>query len=453
MIGCELRPEGYTTLALDGLFRREAPDEIGRLLIAASKKIPSLDIRVLIWRSALAISATQGFFPYRAKAWFWNTAVRFALDDTVPFGACHHQKVVVIDDAVAFCGSADICGDRWDTTAHADRDIRRLSPWRRQHPPRHEVAIIASGSIAGALGDLARERWRVACGESAPRPSFDSEDPWPANLAPELRGTRLAIARTTPTWRGAAGVEEIARLTVAAIAGARRHVYMENQYFTSPLAAEALAARLNEPDGPEVVLITNHQSVSYFDRLTMDQTRSMFIGRLRAADVFGRLRVLAPFTTGGRPIIVHAKLMIVDETLAIVGSANLNNRSLGFDTECDLALEAEGDTERAAIAGFADALVAHWLGRDRREIATGRARGRSLTAIIDELNRDGRLLPIEPAPLGPFGAFVARFHLGDPASVADSWARRGRRERLYAQVRELMSSTSETTEKSTTSGK
>ena len=89
----------------------------------------------------------------------------------------------------------------------------------------------------------------------------------------------------------------------------------------------------------------------------------MFIWRLRAADIFGRLRFLAPFTAGGGPIIVHAKLMIVDEALAIIGSANLNNRSHGFDTECDLALEAVTDSDRAAIAGFADALVGHWLGR------------------------------------------------------------------------------------------
>src|SRR5580693_7651946 len=85
LIGWSFDPR--TRLAPDGLFRREAPDEIGRLLIAVSKKIPSVDVRVLVWRSALAISATQGFFPHRARGWFRNTGVRFALDDTVPFGA------------------------------------------------------------------------------------------------------------------------------------------------------------------------------------------------------------------------------------------------------------------------------------------------------------------------------------------------------------------------------
>ena len=69
-----------TRLAPDGLVRHGAPDEIGRLLIAACEKNPALDVRVLIWRSALPISATQDFFPHRAKAWFEDTGVQFPLD-------------------------------------------------------------------------------------------------------------------------------------------------------------------------------------------------------------------------------------------------------------------------------------------------------------------------------------------------------------------------------------
>ena len=74
------------------------------MLIELARANPALDIRLLVWRSALPISATQEFFPHRAKAWFRDTPVRFELDDTVPLGACHHQKVVVIDDALAFVG-------------------------------------------------------------------------------------------------------------------------------------------------------------------------------------------------------------------------------------------------------------------------------------------------------------------------------------------------------------
>ncbi|HEV2364664.1 MAG TPA: phospholipase D-like domain-containing protein [Caulobacteraceae bacterium] len=443
-----------TRLRPDGFMRPDAPDQIGRLLLAASKARPVLDIRVLIWRSAFAISATQGFFPHRAKDWFADSGVSFALDDTIPFGACHHQKLIVVDDALAFCSSGDLCADRWDTPAHLDSDARRLSPNGRQHAPRHEVTMMVEGPVASALGELARERWRMSQGEdvSPPAPpAREGEALWPADIPADVTDTRLGIARTEPAWRNRAAIEEIARLTVEAIALARDRLYIENQYFTSPLVAEALAARLTEPDGPEIVLISTHQSASWFDRLTMDRTRSVFVWRLRAADVFGRLAVLAPFTTGGRPIVVHAKTMVVDDALLRIGSANLNNRSQGFDTECELALEARSDAERAAVGWLADTLLGHWLGRDGAAMAAARERRGGLIGAIAELNDHGRLRPIEPQRLGPLGDFIARFHIGDPVSAADSWRPRKRSERLYAEAREVEAALSSS--KSTISGR
>jgi len=435
LIGWSFDPR--TRLAPDGVRRAGSPDEIGCLLIDLSKQKPGLDIRVLVWRSAMAISATQEGFPHRAKAWFRNTVVDFRLDDTVPFGACHHQKVIVIDDTVAFLGSGDICGDRWDTTSHLDRDARRRNPAGGFHPPRHEVMILAEGPIARALGDLARTRWREATGETvAPSPALEKgESPWPEGLAADVSDTRLAIARTVPGWKGREEVREISALTTEAIATATQALYVENQYFTSPLVTEALAARLAEPKGPQVVLISTHRSPSYFDQLTMDRTRAVFIWRLRAADIFGRLRVLAPFTAEGAPIIVHAKTMVVDDILARVSSANLNNRSQGFDTECELDLEARGEGERTAITLLRDRLLGHWLGRPAADVASARARTGSLIGAIEDLNRRGRLRPIEPTRLGPLGEFIATFHLGDPISVADSWAPMRRRDRLFGQAR------------------
>ena len=57
------------------------------------------------------------------------------LDATVPFGACHHQKVLVVDDRIAFCGGGDISVDRWDTPAHLDDDPRRRMPNGRSTCP------------------------------------------------------------------------------------------------------------------------------------------------------------------------------------------------------------------------------------------------------------------------------------------------------------------------------
>jgi phosphatidylserine/phosphatidylglycerophosphate/cardiolipin synthase-like enzyme len=410
---------------------------IGHLLVERANADPALDIRLLVWRSALPISATQDFFPHRARAWFKGTQVRFELDDQVPLGACHHQKIVVVDDALALVGGADFASDRWDTTAHLDEDPRRRHEGGPTHGPRHEVMAMADGPIAAAFGDLFRARWRAAVDEPAPAAAEPSSDLWPSGVAPDLEGARLAVARTSPGWRGQAGSREIAALTLEAIASAKSLIYLENQYFTWPLAVEALAVRLAEPDGPEVVLVCTGRSPSYFDRITMDRARSTALWRLKSSDVFGRFHALAPFAPHGRPIIAHAKVMVVDDWLARVSSANLNNRSHGFDTECELAIEADAPDDRAALAAFRDGLAAHWVGRPAAELAELRRLTGSLAQALWALDRGRRLRPLEPRRLGPVGEFIAEFHIGDPTDVGDSWRPFHRRETTIAAARAL----------------
>jgi phosphatidylserine/phosphatidylglycerophosphate/cardiolipin synthase-like enzyme len=262
-------------------------------------------------------------------------------------------------------------------------------------------------------------------------------DPWPPGVAPDLAGARLALARTAPGWRAQAPVREIAALTLQAIAEARSLIYLENQYFTWPLAVEALAARLAEPDGPEVVLVCTGRSPSYFDRITMDRARSTSLWRLKSSDVFGRFHALAPYAADGRPIIAHAKVMVIDDRLARVTSANLNNRSHGFDTECEIAIEADAEADRAALAAFRDGLAGHWVGRSAEEMGEMRRLAGSLADGLWTLDGGRRLRPLEPRRLGPVGEFIAEFHVGDPIDVSDSWRPFRRRERLLAEARAL----------------
>jgi len=400
------------------------PSVIGHVLIALATANPALDVRLLAWRSALPIAATQGFFPHRAKVWFRDSPVRFELDDSVPLGACHHQKIVVIDDTLAFIGSADFGPDRWDTGAHLDNDPRRGGAGGKPHGPRHEVMAMADGPIAAALGDLFRERWRNGVGplpDPAPGLGAVEAEAWPPDVAPDLTGSSLAIARTAPAWRGGPGVREIAALTLEAIAEAKSLIYLENQYFTWPLAVEALARRLAEPAGPEIVLVCSEQSPSYFDRITMDRARSTALWRLKTSDVHGRFHALAPYAPGGRPIIAHAKLMVIDDRLARISSANLNNRSHGFDTECELAIEADTPEAAASVAALRDRLAGHWVGRSAEDVAEMRRLTGSLAQGLWALDGGRRLRPLEARRLGLIGEFIADFHIGDPTGVSDSW--------------------------------
>ena len=413
-----------------------APDEIGNVLKTLASRRPELDVRVLIWKSALPISASQNFFPHRARSWFGGSPVRFRLDSSVPYGACHHQKVLVIDDLIAFCGGGDFMPDRWDTPAHLDQDPRRVMPGGALHPPRHEVMAMVDGEAARALGELARLRWLRAVGHAPPPPPEDaSHDPWPRWLPPDLEGVEVAIARTVPAWRGEPEVNEIERLHLAAIAGARRSIYLENQYFTSPVIGEALAARLAEPDGPEVVLVSTEHSPSYFDQLTMDRTRSDLLRRLWAADLHGRFRAYYPNTSASHTIIVHSKVAVIDDRLVRIGSANLNNRSAGFDTECDVAIQARTPAEEAAIARFRARLLGHFAHAPEGEVEQMVVE-LGLAGAVDALARAsaGRLVRMEPLPMGPLASLIAAYHLGDPMDPSDSWRPLRRRRRLRSEA-------------------
>ena len=296
---------------------------------------------------------------------------------------------------------------------------------------------MVDGAMAADLGDLFRARWRTAVGEIPDPVPSDGEDLWPPDAPVDVGDIPAAIARTVPAWRSQPEVQEIQALTLAAIRSAKRLIYIENQYFTWPLAVEALAARLAEPDGPEVVLVCTARSPSYFDQLTMDRARSTAIWRLTTGDVFGRFHPLAPRTAEGRIIIAHAKVMVVDDHLARISSANLNNRSHGFDTEAELVLEASTDVHRAALERLRNRLAGHWIGESAEQIAEiTRLTGR-LSEALWALDAGRRLQPLRPKDLGLVGEFVADFYIGDPTDPDDSWRPWERRRRLIEEARRL----------------
>ena len=422
-----------------------ARDRIGAFLKHLACNKPQLDVRLLVWKSALPVAATQNFFPHRARRAFRHSPVRFRLDGALPLGACHHQKAIVIDDRVAFCGGGDIAPDRWDTPEHLDDDGRRTSHTGKIFDARHEVMAVVDGPAAASLGELFRDRWFRATGQRLPPPEdAGGEDPWPDDIVHRWESPTVALSRTVPAWGGYPEVREAEALHLAAIAGAKTCIYLENQYFASPVIAEALAERLGEKDGPEVVIVSTQHSPSWFDRMSMDRTRLAFLQRLKIADDArggpSRLHAYCPVTRGGRLIIVHAKLAVIDDVMLRVGSANINNRSLGFDTECDLVIEAqdgpEGAGTRRDVARTRSELIAHWLGREPADVDAALRETGTLGGAIERLDDPAarRQPPLAPSAIGPLATLIAKYHLGDPAGPADSWRPWGRREALKHQL-------------------
>ncbi|MFC5482724.1 phospholipase D-like domain-containing protein [Microvirga aerilata] len=345
------------------------------------------------------------------------------MDGAHPPGAAHHHKIVVIDDAVAFCGGIDMTGDRWDTPEHRDNAPRRRRPFtRRAYGPWHDATTAVTGPAAKALGDHARERWRHASGEVLVPPPAGS-DPWPEGLPIDMDDVAVGIARTIPAYDTQAEVREVEALCVAAIAAARRSVYLESQYFASRAVAQAIARRLGEPDGPEFVIINPESAEGWLEEEAMGSARARLLTMLEHCDQFRRLRIYTPVTSGEQPIYVHAKIMIVDDQLLRVGSSNLNNRSMGYDTECDLAFEADGDTRVAhVIRSFRAKLLAEHLGTSSEQVSAIVAERRSLIAAIELLSGPGRSLrAFVPPKINDAEKALADHELLDPERPRSLW--------------------------------
>jgi phosphatidylserine/phosphatidylglycerophosphate/cardiolipin synthase-like enzyme len=419
-----------------GLPEGEGGETVEEHLLRLIEREPALKVQVLFWDMALPIAAQHPMLPMRVRDWLTPDRLVYRGDSRHAAAGTHHQKIVVIDDALAFVGGIDLAADRWDTVRHLDGDRRRTTPEGNPFEPHHDVMMAVDGAAARALGELWRERWRLATDEEldAAPPGLD---PWPPGLRPDIERVPVAVSRTQPALPGLEEVREIERLHVEAILRARRTVYIENQYFACTPVGEALARRLSEPDGPEVVVVCPLRSPNYFDHAVMDPTRDRLIRYLRRRDRFGRFRALTPMTRGGAPIVVHSKVTIVDDRLLRVGSANLNNRSMGFDTECDLAIEATGpgaeDLSRR-ILDFRHRLLAEHLDVEPSRVAAEvEARG-GLAAAVDALMRPrGRSLCPLPAPApGPVGRFLADLDLTDPYRSLTGHVRRGEGTRALA---------------------
>ena len=326
---------------------------------------PQLHVHVLAWDFSMIYTFEREMLPSYKFGWRGHRRLHFTLDGNVPQWASHHQKVVVVDDRVAFAGGLDLTIRRWDTTEHSGHDRRRVDPRGVPYAPMHDVQMMVDGDAARALGTLCRERWLAATGETLPAPEVEGA-PWPA-VPVDLAPAQVGIARTASDEERGPHIQEVLAVTLRAIAEARRTIFMEHQYLTSAAVGEALARRLEEPDGPEVVLILPKLESGWLEQSSLGILRARLLSRLRAVDRHGRLHVLYPVVPAleGGSLNVHSKVLIVDERLLKIGSANMSNRSMGLDTECDLLLEADGpdaDATARAIERFRNRLLAEHLG-------------------------------------------------------------------------------------------
>ncbi len=408
---------------------------LSRFFLRLAKRDPERRIAILKWRFG---ALKQFLIPtslWTLIRWESSRAIDFKFDGAHPVGCSHHQKIVVVDDAIAVCGGIDLASGRWDTSAHLDDDQNRRLPNGNAYAPWHDITMLMDGPIAGALGELARDRWHVAGGKNLP-PVKDLTVDWPDDVAVTFKNVQLAIARTRAPHGDIEEVREIEGLFLDMIAAAEKFIYIENQYLTSGKIAAAIATRMGEDNPPEIAIIMPRTADGWLEQKAMDAARVQLARAIGKVDTQNRFRIYVPVTTGGADIYVHAKLMIVDDRILRIGSANLNNRSLGLDSECDVVLDTGipgNENAVEAITALRTKLLAEHLDVKPAQVEAVFKSKNSLIDTIDALRSDGKTLDLlDLEKPGQFEKLIAENELLDPEHAngfLESFAERGLRKR------------------------
>lgn len=319
----------------------DSPTTLRDLLAELAER---MEVRVLLWAGPPA----PVFEPKRSDVkrvrdeLTQGTKIRCVLDARERTMHCHHEKLVIVDDEVAFVGGIDLTslsGDRWDHDQHPARG--RLG-W-------HDVATRLRGPAVADVADHFRRRWQEVASESLP----------PPRSQPPAGETTVQVLRTIPDGTYdfiPQGDFRILDAYVRALRSAERLIYLENQFLWSTEIAEILAAKLEDPPHPDFRLVL---LLPARPNNGADTTRGQLGRLIEAADGSDRLLAATISCRSGsetHSLYVHAKVGIVDDRWLTIGSANLNEHSLFNDTEMNVVTCDEALARRTRLELWAEHL-------------------------------------------------------------------------------------------------
>lgn len=348
---------------------RGDPDELMRdggptvreLFSAAAER--GVVVKGLVWRSHLDKFAYSEEENQHLGEAIERAGGEVLLDQRVRIGGSHHQKLVVIRRPgdprrdVAFAGGIDLCHSRRDDATHrGDRQAMQMSKRYGEHPPWHDVQLRLRGPVVGALDATFRERWHdpapldmlspVAWVMDKLRGADLRPDPLPEQPPdpPPCGPHAVQVLRTYPDAHfeydfAPHGERSVARGYTKALRRARRVIYLEDQYLWSTQVAGLFARALaDNPDLHLIAVIPRHPDVD--GRLALPPNQ---IGRQQAIEACtsvspDRVHIFDLENHQGTPVYVHAKVCVIDDEWACVGSDNFNRRSWTHDSELSCAV-------------------------------------------------------------------------------------------------------------------
>ncbi|GAB2909349.1 phospholipase D-like domain-containing protein [Rhodococcus aerolatus] len=319
-------------------------------------------VKGLVWRSHGDVMGFQGEQNRTLAHTLEEAGGEVLLDQRVRSTGSHHQKFVVVrhpDDPsadVAFVGGIDLArGRRDDAEHHGDPLTREFPEAYGETPAWHDVQLRITGPAVGQVDDTFRERWEDPAGSSrlpwrvvadALHPVTRTPQELPERLPdpPAAGDAAVQLLRTYPrrhpTYPFARrGERSVALGYRKALRRARRLVYVEDQYLWSTDVAAVFAEALERE--PQLHLVVVVPRLPDDDAaLTKAASDSGQVGAINLLHRAGedRVHVLDIENEAGLPIYVHAKVCVVDDVWAAVGSANLNRRSWTHDSELTAAV-------------------------------------------------------------------------------------------------------------------
>jgi len=373
------------------------PRTLLELLTTLCEERPDLNVYMLPWDSSPVFAFEREPMQRLRLRLQGHDRIHWKMDHMHPSGASHHQKLFVVDRAIAFLGGMDVCKSRWDDRAHEARKAIR----DRRRRPYHDVNAYVTGEAVDVLRSWFVRRWKIATHSELelpeqPRTTIDIRSSF------DIDAPRVGFARTWPAMTKSAQPElrELLRLHQRAIGQAQHTIYIENQYFSSYEIATALECRMRQGGPPlEIVMVLPKKSAGLKERISIGvyQARILdFLARLAAqtGHRFGVYYQAAAYRDGKEvPVFIHAKVLAVDDRFLLISSANLTNRSMGFDTELGVAWESPVPTESLRTARLE--LLAEHCGISCEEAEARFASPDDLVAKLDTLAADKtRLLRI-----------------------------------------------------------
>lgn len=328
-------------------------------------------VKGLVWRSHLDTLQFSESENRHLGEQLEEAGAECLLDMRVRPGGSHHQKLVVLRHPgrpgldVAYIGGIDLCHSRNDDASHhGDPQTLPFAAAYGPRPPWHDVQLAIRGPAVGDLEAGFRERWEDPSPLSRSpmvrlRALVHREDTEADALPPQLPDPppcgshSVQVLRTYPNrlLRGYPfapdGERSIARSYLKALRRARSLIYLEDQYLWSPNVVGFFAQALHENPGLRLIAVI--PTVPEQDgRITRPMNlvgRVTALERLRRAGG-SRVAVYGLENAVGTPVYVHAKVCVIDDVWASVGSDNINLRSWTHDSELNCVVLDESVDRR-----------------------------------------------------------------------------------------------------------